>query len=48
MYFIHNEGKSVAAKRFNRTLKSKIYKYSQVPYNRGAGIVGGIANLSIY
>ena len=27
MYSIHNEGKSVVAKRFIRTLKSKIYKY---------------------
>ena len=27
MYSIHNEGKSVFAERFIRTLKSKIYKY---------------------
>ena len=27
MYSIHNEGKSVAAERFIRTLKDKIYKY---------------------
>ena len=27
MYSIHNEGTSVAAERFIRTLKSKIYKY---------------------
>ena len=27
MYSIHNEGKSVVAERFIRTLKSKIYKY---------------------
>ena len=27
MYSIHNEGKSVVAKRFIRTLKTKIYKY---------------------
>ena len=27
MYSIHNEGKSVAAGRFIRTLKAKIYKY---------------------
>ena len=26
MYSIHNEGKSVVAKRFIRTLKNKIYK----------------------
>ena len=27
MYLIHNEGKSVVAERFIRTLKYKIYKY---------------------
>ena len=27
MYLIHNEGKSVVAERFFRTLKNKIYKY---------------------
>ena len=27
MYWIHNEGKSVVAERFIRTLKTKIYKY---------------------
>ena len=27
MYLIHNEGKSVIAERFIRTLKTKIYKY---------------------
>ena len=27
MYLIHNEGKSVAAERFIRTFKNKIYKY---------------------
>ena len=27
MFSIHNEGKSVVAERFIRTLKSKIYKY---------------------
>ena len=27
MYSIHNEGKSVAAERFIRTLKNKIYEY---------------------
>ena len=26
MYFTHNEGKSVIAERFIKTLKSKIYK----------------------
>ena len=27
MYSIHNEGKSVVAERFMRTLRTKIYKY---------------------
>ena len=27
MYSIHNEGKSVVAERFLKTLKNKIYKY---------------------
>ena len=27
MYSTHNEGKSVVAERFIRTLRSKIYKY---------------------
>ena len=27
MYSIHNEGKSIVAERFIRTLKTKIYKY---------------------
>ena len=27
MYSLHNEGKSVVAERFIRTLKNKIYKY---------------------
>ena len=27
MFLIHNEGKSVVAERFIRTLKNKIYKY---------------------
>ena len=27
MYSTHNEGKSVAAEKFIRTLKNKIYKY---------------------
>ena len=27
MYSIHNEGKSVFAERFIRTLKTKFYKY---------------------
>ena len=28
MYSVHNEGKSVIAERFIRTLKIKIYKYT--------------------
>ena len=27
MYLIHNEGKSVVAERFIRTLNTRIYKY---------------------
>ena len=27
MYSIHNEGKSVVAERFMKTLKTEIYKY---------------------
>ena len=27
VYSMHNEGKSVTAERFTRTLKNKIYKY---------------------
>ena len=30
MYSIHNEGKSVVAERFIKTLKNKIYKYMTV------------------
>ena len=34
MYLIHNEGKSVVAERFIRTLKTKIYKYmTSMPKN---------------
>ena len=33
MYSIHNEGKSVVAERFIRTLKAKIYKYMMVSKN---------------
>ena len=28
MYSTHNEGKSIIAERFTRTLKNKIYKYT--------------------
>ena len=30
MYSTHNEGKSVVAERFIRTIKNKIYKYNSV------------------
>ena len=30
MYSIHNDGKSVVAEKFIRTLKNKIYKYMTV------------------
>ena len=34
MYSIHNEGKSVVAERFIRTLKNKIFKYmTSIPKN---------------
>ena len=34
MYVTHNEGKPVAAERFIRTIKTKIYKYmTSVPQN---------------
>ena len=34
MYSIHNEGKSVVAERFIRTIKNKIYKYmTSIPKN---------------
>ena len=34
MYSIHNEGESVAAERFIRTLNTKIYKYmTSIPKN---------------
>ena len=32
MYSTHNEGKSVVAERFIRTLKNKIYKYMSSVY----------------
>ena len=34
MYSMHNEGKSVVAERFLKTLKNKIYKYmTSIPKN---------------
>ena len=49
MYSIHNEGKSVVAERFIRTLKTKIYKYMKsIPKNvyidKLDDIVGGYNN----
>ena len=49
MYSIHNEGKSVAAERFIRTLKNKIYKYmtaisKNVYINKLDDIVDGYNN----
>ena len=48
MYSIHNEGKSVVAERFIRTLKTKIYKYmtsvSQIVYNNKLDYIVGEYN----
>ena len=49
MYLIHNEGKSVVAERFIRTLKTKIYKYmtsvsKNVYTNKSDDIVGEYNN----
>ena len=44
MYSIHNEGKSVVAKRFIRTLKNKIYKYMNVYINKLDDIVNEYNN----
>ena len=44
MYSTHNEGKSVVAERFIRTVKNKIYKYmtsvSKNVYINGEKIIG--------
>ena len=48
MYSIHNEGKSVVAERFIRTLKTKIYKYlvsKNVYINNLDDIVGEYDNI---
>ena len=50
MYSTHNEGISVATKRFIRTLKNKIYKYRKIPlirpiYEHIWGIYGQRTNL---
>ena len=52
MYLIHNEGKSVVAERFFRTLKNKIYKYmttisKNVYINKLDDIVGDYNNTII-
>ena len=45
MYLIHNEGKSVVAARFTRTLKSKMYKYmTSISKNVYIDKLGDIAN----
>ena len=45
MYSTHNEGKSVAAERFVRTLKNRIYKYmTSVSKNVCIDKVDGIVN----
>ena len=45
MYSIHNEGKSVVAERFIRTLKNKIYKYmTLVSKNMYTDKLDGIVN----
>ena len=45
MYLIHNEGKSVVAERFIRTLKTKIYKYmTSITKNVYIDKLDGIAN----
>ena len=45
MYSTHNEGKSVTAKRFIRTLKNKICKYmTSISKNVYIGKLGDIVN----
>ena len=44
MYSIHNEGKSVIAEKFIRTLKTKIYKYMTSVSNKLDDIVGECNN----
>ena len=53
MYSIHNEKKSVVAKRFLRTLKTKIYKYmtsvlKNVYVNKLDDVVGEYNNTYSY
>ena len=45
MYSTHNEGKSVVAERFIRTLKNKIYKYmTSISKNVYIGKLADIGN----
>ena len=45
MYSIHNEGKSVVAERFIRTLKTKTYKYmTSISKNVYINKIDGIVN----
>ena len=45
MYSTHNEGKSVVAERFTRTLENKIYKYiTSVSKNAYIDKLGAIVN----
>ena len=45
MYSMHNEGKSVFAERFIRTLKNKIYKYvTSIPQNAYINKLDDIVN----
>ena len=44
MYFTYNEGKSVAAERFIRILKTKIYKYMAISKNVYINKLDDIAN----
>ena len=44
MYFTYNEGKSVAAERFIRILKTKIYKYTTISKNVYLNLLDDIVN----
>ena len=48
MYSIHNEGKSVVAERFIRTLKTKIYKYMTLISKNVYIRLGDIVNQNIH
>ena len=48
MYSTHNEGKSVIAERFVRTLKNKIYKYmTSISTNIYINKLDGIVKVNI-